>query len=158
MIDMLVFHPMRVGILETLNWSDTSSSNMRKHACWMFLNEFHLFCTLVKMAIGHLYHQCGRKLVYTTTAPGLVGSWRGFGSRSAYTIGAKIRPDHPWMTLCGNVSCFNARTICFHSALILLKSGRGHNLGGILRNPTTSSKVIVWSILLQLHTYKGATG
>ncbi len=39
--------------------------------------------------------------VYTATAPGLVGSWNKFGSRSVYTIDAKIRPDNPWMTLCG---------------------------------------------------------
>jgi hypothetical protein len=28
MIDMLAFHPVRVGMLETLNWLETSSSNM----------------------------------------------------------------------------------------------------------------------------------
>ena len=50
MIDMLAFYPVRVGMLETLNWSNTSSSNMRKHARWMFLYKFHSFCALVKMA------------------------------------------------------------------------------------------------------------
>jgi hypothetical protein len=75
--------------------------------------------------------------------------------RRAYTIGAKIWPDHPMMTLCGHVSCFNARTICFCSALIFTKSGHGNNMGGFLRNPATSSKVMVWSILMQSHTYKG---
>ncbi len=154
MIDMLAFHPVRVGMLETLNWSETSSSNMQKHARWMFLYEFHLFCALVKMALAIFIINGVTNCVYTTTAPGLVGSWNGFGSRSVNTIGAKIMPDHPWMTLCGHVSCFNAGTICFRGALIFTKSGRGDNVGGFLRNPATSSKVMVWSILLRLHTYK----
>jgi hypothetical protein len=131
---------------------------MQKHACWMFLNEFHSFCALVKMVLTIFIINTVANCMYIATAPGLVRSWNGFGLRSAYTIGAKIRPDHPWMMLCGHVSCFNARTICFCSALIFTKSGRGDNVGGFLRNPATSSKVMVWSILLRSHTYMGAIG
>jgi hypothetical protein len=125
---------------------------MWKHARWMFLYKLHSFSTLVKMASAISIIDWVVNSVYTATGPGSVGSWKEFGLRRAYTIGAKIRPDHPWMTLCGRVSCLNAHTICFRSALIFTKSGRGDNVGGFLRNPGTSSKVMVWSILVQLHT------
>ena len=46
---MLVFHPVRVGMLETLNWSATFSSNMQKHAGLMVSWELFLFCTLANM-------------------------------------------------------------------------------------------------------------
>ncbi len=85
MIDMLAFHPVRVGTLETLNWLETSSSNTWKHAHWMFLYEFHLFCALVKMVLAIFIIDWVTNCVYTATAPGSVGSWNGFGSRSAYT-------------------------------------------------------------------------
>ncbi len=154
---MLAFHPARVGMFKTLNWSETSPSNMQKHARWMFRNEFHSFCARVKMALAVFIIDAVANCVQTATAPGSMEDWNRFGSRSACTIGAKIRPDHPWMTLCGHVSCFNARTICFCSALILTKSGHGNNGGGFLRNPATSSKVMVWSMFLRSHT-KGAIG
>ena len=74
MIDMLAFYPVRVGTLETLNWSETSSSNMWKHARWMFLDEFHLFCSLMKMVLAIFIINWVANCVYTTTGPGLVGS------------------------------------------------------------------------------------
>ncbi len=123
MIDMLLFYPVRVGTLETLNWLETSSSNMQKHARWMFLYKFHSFYCLVKMALAIFIIDWVGNCVYTATGPGSVGSWNGFGLRCVYTIGAKISPDHPWMTLCGHMRSFIARTICFCSALILRSLG-----------------------------------
>jgi hypothetical protein len=47
---MLVFLPVRVGMLETLNWPAKFSPNMRKHAGLMFLYDLYWFCAFVNMA------------------------------------------------------------------------------------------------------------
>jgi hypothetical protein len=54
LIDMLVFHLVRVGTFDTLNWLATFSSSMQKHACWMFTYDFHLFCACANMELAIL--------------------------------------------------------------------------------------------------------
>ena len=89
----------------------------------------------------------GENCGYTAVMPGSAGSANGCGSRSRYIAGVMARPDHPWIALCGHVSCLRALTICWRRARSQLKSGRGANDGGFLRNPVTSSKVRIASIL-----------
>ena len=50
MIDMLAFHSMRDGMVETLNKSATFASGMQKHARQMFLDDWCYFCRHKKIA------------------------------------------------------------------------------------------------------------
>ncbi len=89
--------------------------------------------------------------MYTATGPGFPGIAKGVGSSSAYTIGDKTMPDHPWIWLCGHTSCLRAFTICFLSAQSFEKYGRGEREGGFFRNPAASSRVMRLSIFLDLY-------
>jgi hypothetical protein len=39
MIVIVKFHPVRVGVLDTLNCAPTFSLNMQKHSCAIFLKD-----------------------------------------------------------------------------------------------------------------------
>ncbi len=55
-------------------------------------------------------------------------------------LGAMVRPNQPWMKLCGHSSCFNALMICWRRVRNLENSGHGATVGGLHRNLATLSK------------------
>jgi hypothetical protein len=124
------------------------SSSMWKHACWMFLYGFHLFCAHVNITLAVLICAGSTNCGYTTTLPEYSGAMNGLGSRRAYTIGNNLSPNHLWIVLCGHMSCLSARAICFCRAWSFVKSGQGNSMGGFFRSSTTISYVMRWSIFV----------
>jgi hypothetical protein len=143
---MLAFQPIRVGMLDTLNCSKTFSSSMQKHALIIFLYKPYLFCAHMNIASAVLICTGNANYAYTATAPGSADATNELGSSSAYTIGNKTKPDHPWIVLWVQTSCLSALTMYFHIALSFAKSGRGESVGGFLRNSGTSLYSMRWSI------------
>ncbi len=70
---MLAYQPIRVGTLETLNWSETFSSSMQKHALIMFLYEPYSICAHTNIALAVLICAGNAYCAYTATAPRLAG-------------------------------------------------------------------------------------
>ncbi len=90
----------------------------------------------------------GANAVYTGAAPGLVVRTNGVGSSRVYTLWANVGPNQPRMKLWGHSSCFIALRICWWRARNLAKYGSGVTVGGLQRNPATSSKETMLSILM----------
>ena len=150
MIDMLAFHPMRDGMLKTLNWSAKFALSMRKNASRMLSYDWCSFWRHKNRLSACLIIVGMANCVYTSTGPGFPGTAKGVGSRSAYTIGEKTMPDHLCTWLWGHTSCLRAFTICFLSARSFEKSGHGEREGRFLRNSAASLKVMRLSIFLDL--------
>ncbi len=146
MIDILLLQPIRVGTLETLNWSAMLVSSMRKHVCRMFSYNWCSFWRRFNRLSVVVIIEGVANCVYTATGPGFPGIAKAVGSRRAYTIGDRTIPVYPCTALWGHTSCLSAVTICFLSARIFEKSGRGGSKGGFLRNSAASSWVMRESI------------
>jgi hypothetical protein len=108
---MLAFQPIRVGTFETMNWSETFSSSMRKHALMIFFYEPYLFCACTKIASAVLICIGNANCAYTTTPPKSAGATNGLGLRSAYTIGNNTKLGHPLIVFWGQTSCLSTLTM-----------------------------------------------
>ncbi len=107
MIIIVEFHPVRVGLFNTLNWAETLASSIRKHPLEMFLYDKKYFFARSNVAWVVFITNLA-----TAAPPGKSGVGPGFGgtvnavpSNRRYTAGFIARPDHPCITLWGQDSC-----------------------------------------------------
>ena len=63
-------------------------------------------------------------------------------------VGDITSPDHPCVLLWGHSKSFSARIMCWRNARSEANDGRGSTVGGSRRQPATSSKVMIVSILI----------
>ncbi len=132
-IHMVEFHPVNVGVFNTLNWLGTSLSSMQKHARWMFFNDLKYFESRTNASLiifimagvpNGVYGRCPERCVHGC------GARIGWHCKRCHLeegvhMGANARPAHPWMKLRGYSSWLSAFTTNCLNAWSLEKSGHG---------------------------------
>ncbi len=90
------FHPVMVGVLDTLNWPAMLELSMWKHAWLMLTKDRYYFLSHSNFLSVILIAASVAKLVYTGKLPGLTALAKGaVGSSNAYITGFITSPAHP---------------------------------------------------------------